>query len=78
MEQLPEYPIEQTPEQIETAIEKLLETLHDYSEHYDKFPDLQEEWYNAEMEAEVGADREMAKTHLEHFIKILEARISGE
>ncbi len=63
-----------TPENIDLLINQLLEKLDDYAELYDKVnPELQEQWYWAAMEAGVSKDREVAKTHLEEFLKIIEA-----
>lgn len=69
MEQFPKEP---NPENIETEIERLLDALHNKAELYDKFPEIQREWYDVEMEAEVAKDRKTAKEHLEEFIKKLE------
>ena len=57
---------------IESAIENLLEALEGFSKSWKGLsPELQEQWYLAEMEARVGKDREAAKTHLEAFIRTL-------
>jgi len=62
-------------ENIESEIEKLLSELYGFAEQYENLePELQNEWYDAEMEAEVGKDREKAKTNLEQFVaKLKEA-----
>jgi hypothetical protein len=64
-------------ENVEAGIKRLLDVLHGYAELYDEFPDIQEEWYFIEMEAEVAKDRETAKIHLEEFIKKLEEKKKG-
>lgn len=68
-------PQEQEPnlEAIDSEIGSLLETLGDYVELYDQLPELQEEWYWADMEARVSRDRVKAKAQLEEFIKKLES-----
>ena len=73
MEKLPEKKIELTPEEIELSIEALLAALDEkFGESYnDLSPELQDRWYDAEMEAKVGKDRVAAKNHLEQFIDIL-------
>lgn len=62
---------EPTFENVDSAIEDLLEKLDSYAELWDGHPELQEQWYWAEMEARVSKDREAAKVHLEEFIEIL-------
>jgi hypothetical protein len=69
MEQLP------NPENIESKIEQLLNKLDDYA--LAQFPEgiqdqLADEWYAAEMEARVSADRDAALTHLSQFIEKLQ------
>jgi|GEM_PF-1381963 len=73
MEKFPEKTIESTPEEVELSIEALLGALdEEFGESYnDLSPELQDRWYDAEMEAKVGKDRLAAKTHLEQFIDIL-------
>ena len=67
------FPKEPTPENIDSAIEKLLETLESYAELYNELgPILQDLWYDVEMEAKVGKDRQIAKVHLEEFLGVLE------
>ena len=66
------FPSEPTPEEIDAEIEKLLQTLDEYGDLYNKLSlELQDQWYDAEMEAKVGKDRGAAKTHLEKFLGIL-------
>ena len=71
METFPQQP---SPENIETEIARLLENLDDYDGEFFKklSPELQDAWYDAEMEAEVGKDRVKAKEELEKFLKFLE------
>ena len=65
---------EPTPESIDSVIERLLDKLETYTELYSEISlELQGQWYDAEMEARAGKDREAAKTHLEEFLNILEA-----
>jgi hypothetical protein len=73
MEKFPEKTIESTPEEIELSIEAFLGVLDEkFGEFYnDLSPELQDRWYDAEMEAKVGKDRLAAKNHLEQFIDIL-------
>lgn len=72
MEKFPQQP---SPENIDSAIEKLLENLYERAELFDKLgPELQEKWYWVEQEAEVGKDRAAAKAKLEEFLKVLEER----
>ena len=62
------------PENIDLLIDQLLDKLAEYGDLYDKInPELQEQWYWAEMEAKVSRDREAAKIHLEEFLKTVEA-----
>ncbi len=69
---------ESGPENIDSAIEKLLETLESYGELYDGLsPELQDWWYDVENEARAGKDRQAAKAHLEEFLGVLE-RIKTE
>ena len=65
-----------SPESIEAEIERLLGELATYA--LDQFPEeaqdqLAEEWYDAEMEAKVGADREHALEYLRQFVNKLES-----
>ncbi|MGC9610849.1 MAG: hypothetical protein ABSE68_01355 [Minisyncoccia bacterium] len=69
-----QFPTEPNPENVEAGIERLLDVLHGYAELFDENPDIQEEWYDVEMEAEVAKDRETAKAHLEEFIRKLEEK----
>jgi hypothetical protein len=69
-----QFSTEPRPENIEAEIERLLDILHGYAELIDEFPEIQEEWYYVEMEAETGKDRETAKVHLEEFVKKLEEK----
>ncbi len=69
-----EFPKEPSPENVEEGIRKLFDTLYSgyAGEAYNQLtPELQEQWYEVEMEAEVSGDREAAKTHLEEFLKVL-------
>lgn len=76
-----EYGLEEsgdiTPEkvkEIDADIEKLLESLYEYD--YDGLtPELQEECYWVEQEANVGKDRELAKAVLEKFLNVLKEKI---
>ena len=71
METFPQQP---SPENIETEIIKLLENLNNYDGEFfsNLSPESQDDWYDAEMEAEVGKDRVKAKEKLEKFLKFLE------
>ena len=73
MEKFPEKTIESTPEELELSIEALLGALdEEFGESYNNLSqELQDRWYDAEMEAKVGKDRLAAKNHLEQFIDIL-------
>ncbi len=56
---------------IESSIRELLEELNKYA--LDQFPkeiqdELADEWYDAEMEAKTGADREAALQHIQQFV----------
>ena len=60
-----------SPENIESQIERLLGELEKYA--LDQFPEeaqdqLAEEWYDAEMEARVGANRDEALEHLRQMV----------
>ena len=69
MEPLPKEP---SLEEIDAAIEKLLEELDSYVEFYNNGgPELQEEWYWTVMAAKGDEDRQTAKTYLEGFISKL-------
>jgi len=58
-------------EVIDQEIESLIEALDKYN--YNNLPEeVQDEWYDVEMEGKVGKDRSAAKAHLEEFIKKLE------
>ncbi len=72
-----QFSAEQGPEDVEAGIERLLDVLHGYAELFDEYPEIQEEWYYVEMEAEVAKNRETAKVHLEEFIKKLEEKKKG-
>jgi len=62
-----------TPENVDLLIDQLLDKLAEYGDLYDEVsPELQEQWYWAEMEAEVGKDRETTKAKLEEFLKTVE------
>ena len=65
---------ERTPEQIEADIESSLRSLYEnYAEFYDEMgEELQGRWYDAEMEAKVGKDRELGFKHLQEFIWALD------
>lgn len=53
---------------IESRIESLLERLG--SLPYDKMPaEIQDEWYEVEMEAKVGQDRKAAAENLNQFVE---------
>ena len=71
METFPQQP---SPENIEKEIIKLLENLNNYDGEFfsNLSPESQDDWYDAEMEAEVGKDRVKAKEKLEKFLKFLE------
>jgi hypothetical protein len=69
MEKLEQPP---SPENIESQISELLGQLWE-NYRLDQFPEeaqdrLAEEWYDAEMEANVGADRGKALEHLRQFM----------
>ncbi len=60
-----------SPENIEGQIEQLLEEFDNYA--LDQFPEeiqaqLARDWYDAEMEARVGENREQALEHLRRFV----------
>lgn len=55
----------------EESIEKLLKDLDQYDLESCS-PELQDEWYWVEQEAEAGKDRELAKANLERFLKLLQ------
>lgn len=67
--------MEQGPtfENVDSVIDGLLEELDGYAELWDEHPELQEQWYWAEMEARVSKDREAAKVHLEEFLEVLKS-----
>lgn len=66
-------PKEPSPENIDLVIKKLLEILESYNELFNELsPELQDQWYDAEMEAKVGKDRLAATIHLQQFLKTLE------
>ena len=63
--------------EIDTVIRKLLERLDGYD--YDGLsPEVQDEWYWVEQEADVGKDRELVKAVLEEFLKRLENTLKGK
>jgi len=57
-------------EEINITIENLLKRLDEY-DFCSLSPELQDEWYWVEAEAEAGKDRELAKAVLERFLDIL-------
>lgn len=62
------------PENLDEAINRLLDKLAEYAEFYDEAgPELQERWYWVEMEARVCKDRAKAKVRLEKFIEVIES-----
>ncbi|MBU0648810.1 hypothetical protein KJ969_01735 [Patescibacteria group bacterium] len=62
---------EQSPENIDSEIEKLLEIFDSFD--FNEFSEqVQDRWYDVEMEARVAKDRETAKAHLEEFLAVLE------
>lgn len=66
-------------ENIEQEIEKLLGELYGFAEKYENLEtELQSEWYDVEMEAEVGKDREKAKVNLQEFIVKLKGVLEKE
>ena len=74
-------PTPETPENIDAAIKKLLETLDELNDLgrkeeslYDLLsPELKEEMYLVEMQARAGEDRKQARVNLEGFIAKLKA-----
>ena len=63
-----------SPENVEARIERFLNELDNYA--LDQFPEdiqdwLADEWYDAEMEAQVGKDREQAVERLNQFVEKL-------
>ena len=70
-----EFPQEPSPESIDQEIERLVGFLYgeEYSDMWQNFPELQEEWYWIEQEAGVALDRQAAKEHLEQFIEKLDS-----
>jgi len=63
-----------SPENVEARIERFLNELDNYA--LDQFPeDIQDrlayEWYDAEMKAQVGKDREQAVERLNQFVEKL-------
>ena len=57
-------------EKIDAEIKEILKSLYDFE--FNSFdPEIQDEWYDIEMEAEVALDRVAAKKHLEQFIEKL-------
>ena len=62
-----------TPENIDSAIERMTAELNEKYDFMELTPELQEEWYMVEMEAGVARDREAAKKHLEEFMEKLES-----
>ena len=71
-----EFPREPTPEEIERAIEELIEVIYsdEYSGLYYEFPELQDAEYDAIMEAKNGKDRVAAKKHLEDYVELLKSK----
>ena len=64
---------EPNPEELEAAIEALIEKLYGYTNSFDSLSaEMQENWYWAEMEAKAGLDRQEAKRQLEQFLMVLE------
>ena len=66
-----------SPEQLERGIEELLDALRTRYDaiglyHFLEQP-MQDEWYDVEMQAEVGRDRAQAKIDLALFLEKLEA-----
>jgi hypothetical protein len=59
-------------EQIDREIADLVETLNSF-EFNDFSREVQDEWYEVEMQGLVGKDRPAAKSRLEAFIAKLEA-----
>lgn len=70
-----------TPEETEKnemEIKELMERLNKTYDYDNLVPELQEEWYWVEQEANAGEDRELAKRVLEEFLKTLEKEIPKE
>lgn len=72
--------MEQTPnlENIESQIEKLLTELENF--RFEQFPEekqntLAQEWYDAEMEARCGINRERALENLKNFVEKLKENL---
>lgn len=57
-------------EEIKSSIKELLERLNEY-DYNSLSPEVQDEWYWVEEEAEKGEDRELAKAVLEQFLVAL-------
>ncbi len=74
MEKFPKPKSPEDIERIDAEIEGLLQELDDYSDLYDKLPELQDQWYEVEMEAKVAKDRAAAKAHLEEFVSLLKSK----
>lgn len=70
MEQLGSESKELTPEEIKELDERIKFLLEKVNKFYffTMPPEIQEEWYLVEMEANVGKDRQAAKDKLEKFI----------
>ena len=64
-------PTPEEAEKIEKSIDKLVKDLDKFNtKDYDL--EIQDEWYWAELEAQVGKDRELAKANLERLLDTLE------
>ena len=62
-----------TPENVESAIERLLvELRHHYYDVYDRLDfQLQEKWDDLEREVDAGIDREGVRADLEILVRII-------
>lgn len=60
-------------EKIDAEIKELLESLDSFDFNFFG-PEIQEEWYWVEQEANVAKDRIAAKTHLEQFVEKLKKK----
>lgn len=73
MEKIPQEP---SPEELEEQIGVLLTQLYERHAGAERFeeigPEMMEEWYLVEMEAEVGKDRQAAKEKLATFLQKLD------
>ncbi len=62
---------------IEHRIEDCLhELLENFGWVFNESPDIQEDWYEVQMEAETGRDREHALANLEGFLVKVKAKIA--